>query len=127
LQRAASSLIARAGAEAVDPEAQATSLPQWVWRAQQRLALDAAQRRELRALVDENSGRLRFLQSGLAADPADDPLRRRRDAMADLRREFRDDLALILTGAQLAEWDALLEELLGEAHLRHLSRRGGTH
>jgi hypothetical protein len=42
--------------------------------------------------------------------------------MAGLQREFRDSLALILSASQLTEWDVLLEELLGEVHLRNAPR-----
>jgi hypothetical protein len=47
--------------------------------------------------------------------------------MAGLQTEFRAKLALILTAEQLGEWDALLEELLGEVHMRYLPRTTGTH
>jgi hypothetical protein len=47
--------------------------------------------------------------------------------MAGLQRRFRGELALILTAAQLIAWDALLEELLGEVHMRHLPRMVDTH
>jgi hypothetical protein len=90
------------------------SLPQWVLRAQQRLALRPAQQRELSILISGNSEKIEALQRH------DNKLRR--VDMDALQREFRDGLARILTDTQLAEWDALLEELLGEVHLRNAPR-----
>lgn len=83
------------------------SLPHWMLRAQQRLALEPTQQRELRLLVDDNAARLRSLP------------RVRHEDMQTLQREFRDALARILTPDQLAEWNLLLEELLGAVHLRN--------
>lgn len=83
------------------------SLPHWMLRAQQRLALKPTQQRELRLLVDDNAARLRSLPRVRHAD------------MQALQREFRDALAQILTPDQLAEWNLLLEELLGAVHLRN--------
>jgi hypothetical protein len=96
-------------AEAAD---EITSLPQWVQRAQQRLALLPAQQRELHVLINDNSEKLEALQERAA--------KLRRQELESLQREFRHELARILSDAQLAQWDALLEELLGEVHLRNL-------
>ena len=116
---AASALIVCVEPTLADPEPAVTSLPQWVLRAQERLGLQPAQQRELRTLVDANSERLRELRERQAElDPAD-ARRTQREAMAALQFEFRGDLARILTPDQLAEWDALIEELLGQVHLRH--------
>jgi len=118
---AATALLACASAVPAETLAEARGLPQWMVRAQQRLDLAPAQQREVRALVDANSLRLHELQGNLAAtDPG--ARRDRRAAMAELQRQFRDHLAAILTPAQLAEWDALVEELLGEVHLRNAPR-----
>jgi hypothetical protein len=91
-----------------DPVEEVRSLPQWVVRAQQRLALQPAQQRDLRMLMDDNSVKMRSL-----------PRQLRPDDMEALQREFRVALARILEPAQLAEWDVLLEELLGTVHLRN--------
>jgi len=126
---AATALIACSGAtladvEVTDPEPAnsrqlVTSLPQWVLQAQQRLALDPAQQRLLRELVDGNSERLREMRARLAQPGASESPRPRHKEMAALQQEFRDALVGILTPAQLAEWDALIEDLLGEVHLRN--------
>lgn len=123
---AATALLVCAGAAPAEPLAEVRSLPQWVLRAQERLGLTQGQQRELRALVDENSNRLRDLQARRAA--ANDAARGRvrRDELAALQREFRANLAGILTPAQLAEWDVLVEELLGEVHLRNAPRLADT-
>jgi hypothetical protein len=96
-----------------------TSLPQWVLQAQQRLALEPGQQRLLRELVDGNSERLREMRARQAQPGASESRRPRHAEMAALQQEFRDALVGILTAAQLAEWDALIEDLLGELHLRH--------
>jgi len=104
---AATALLVCSGTAVAEPPAEPRSLPQWVLRAQERLGLLPAQRLELRALVDENTARMSALPPG---------------GMPDLQREFRQALAEILTPGQLAEWDALIEELLGEVHLRNAPR-----
>jgi len=104
-----------------DPEPAVTSLPQWVMRAQQRLGLQPEQQRELRTLVDANSERLRELREFYPGDSVD-ARQAQREAMAGLQYEFRGGLARILTPGQLAEWDTLIEELLGEVHLRNAPR-----
>jgi len=118
-QGAATALIVCATPVLAEPPPESASLPRWMVRAQQRLALEPAQQRELRALVDENSERMLALQSRHAAEDAADAQRARLDDLAGLQRRFRDQLAVILTPGQLAEWDALLEELLGQVHLRN--------
>jgi hypothetical protein len=107
---AASAFFAVAGTALADPVVESGDLMQWVQRAQHRLSLKPAQQRALRALVDDNTARLQALQ-GLP--PA------RLEEMAAVQREFRAGLGLILSPDQLAEWDLLLEELLGEVHLRN--------
>lgn len=114
-QGAASALFVVAGPTFADPADESASLPQWMLRAQQRLALKPAQQRGLRTLVDENSVKVQAV-SGRASH----------EHVEALRREFRVGLADILSPEQLAEWDALLEELLGAVHLHHaplLARR----
>ena len=99
-----------------------TSLPHWVLRAQERLALAPAQQRELRSLVDVNADRLRELQARYAARRDAAGCLAQRQDMATLQLEFRDRLTAILSSEQLAEWDVLLEELIGEVHLRNAPR-----
>jgi hypothetical protein len=99
-----------------DPVEEVQNLPQWVVRAQRRLALKPAQQRELRMLVDDNAARMQSL-----------PRQLRTDGMAGLQREFRGGLARILEPEQLAEWDILLEELLGAVHLRNAPTLAGHH
>jgi hypothetical protein len=108
-QGAASALIVMGEPALVDPADEMASLPQWVVRAQQRLALKPVQQRELRALVDDSTMRLQSLQKRHATF----------DDMEALQREFRTELARVLEPEQLAAWDALLEELLGAVHLRN--------
>lgn len=108
-QGAASALLVIGEPTFADPVEGSNSLPQWVVRAQQRLALKPAQQRELRTLVDDNTSRLQALQGH---HPTGDDL-------AQLQREFRVGLGRILDAEQLAEWDSLLEELLGAVHLRN--------
>jgi hypothetical protein len=99
-----------------------TSLPQWISQAQQRLGLQAGQQRELRALVDANAERLRELRERNGDLGAGEARRAQREEMANLQLEFRSRLVGILTPVQLAEWDSLVEELLGQIHLRHAPR-----
>jgi hypothetical protein len=106
---AASAFFAVAGTTLADSIGEPGDLTQWVLRAQQRLALKPAQQRELRALVDDNTLRLQALQR----------LPQARAEMAAVQREFRAGLGLILSPDQLVEWDLLLEELLGQVHLRN--------
>lgn len=107
---AASALFAVAGTALADPVVESGDLTQWVQRAQHRLALKPAQQRELRALVDDNTVKLQALQQSRQA---------RLEEMAALQREFRVGLGSILSPDQLTQWDLLLEELLGEIHLRN--------
>jgi hypothetical protein len=100
----------------------ATSLPQWITQAQQRLGLQIGQQRQLRALVDENSERLRELRESHSPLDGSEARRAQREAMASLQVEFRGRLVGILTPGQLIEWDSLVEELLGEIHLRNAPR-----
>ena len=119
---AASTLIACVGPALADPEPAVTNLPQWVMRAQERLGLQPAQQLELRTLVDANSERLRELRERHAELDSSEARRTQREAMTALQFEFRGELARILTPDQLAEWDTLIEELLGEVHLRNSPR-----
>jgi len=116
----ATALLACANAVPAEPLAEVRSLPQWVLRAQERLALEPAQQRELRALIDANAERLRELQARHATSDAGRGLRR--EELTVVQLEFRRRLVAILTPGQLAEWDALVEELLGEVHLRNAPR-----
>jgi len=118
-QGAASALFACATPALAEPPVESNSLPQWVVRAQERLALQPAQQRELRALIDDNAVRMQGLQARYTADASAAARRQRLEELSGLQRTFRDELATILTPAQLAEWDALLEELLGQVHLRN--------
>ena len=118
---AASALLACGGAAVADTPRMVTSLPQWVTRAEERLALQPDQERELRRLVDGNAERLDGLRERFPGDSAE-ARRARRTAMAGLQMEFRHGLAAILTPRQLADWDQLVEELLGQVHLRHGTR-----
>lgn len=120
---AASALFVCSGTAMADPEPaqaedpagrSAMSLPRWVLQAQSRLALEPRQQRELRALADENSERM--LQVS-ARHP-----QTQREQVAALQIEFRGALRDILTPEQLAEWDALLEELVSRVHLRNAPR-----
>jgi hypothetical protein len=119
---AAGALFVCFGAASAEPPSGITTLPQWAQRAQARLGLSATQQQQLRALVDENSERLRQLQLRYAGESSAPAHRAQRDEMAGLQREFRGSLAVILSASQLTEWDVLLEELLGEVHLRNAPR-----
>ena len=119
---AATAWFACVGPSFAETGATPTSLPQWVLRAQERLGLQLAQQRELRTLVDQNAERLREWRESQAQPESAEARRKQRDAMAALQLEFRGRLAEILTPAQLAEWDALIEELLGQVHLRNAPR-----
>jgi hypothetical protein len=99
-----------------DPLEDRRSLPQWVVRAQLRLALKPAQQRELRVLVDSNAMKMEALSRPLCPEE-----------MAELQREFRIGLVRILEPEQLAEWNVLLEELLGAVHLRNAPMLAGRH
>ena len=44
-----------------------------------------------------------------------------------LQLRFRSELRGILTPEQLSEWDELIEELLGQVHLRHAPRMADSH
>jgi Spy/CpxP family protein refolding chaperone len=118
---AASALLACGGEAIADTPRMVSSLPQWVTQAEERLALQPEQQRELRLLVDGNAERLDEMRERFAGD-SPEARRAQRTAMAGLQLEFRQGLAAILTPRQLAEWDQLVEELLGQLHLRH-----GTH
>jgi len=122
----ASALLACAGEVVADPQPATSGLTQWVMRAQQRLGLEPEQQRELRALVDDNAGRLDEMRARYSSDTAE-ARRAQRAAMAGIQEDFRHGLAGILTAAQLAEWDALVEELLGQVHLRQGIRLAETH
>ena len=117
---AATALLACSGAVSGEPAV--TNLPQWVLRAQERLGLQPEQQRDLRLLVDANAGRLRAVGERHADGKTADSRQARLQEMADLQIEFRAGLNHILTAAQLAEWDALIEELLGQLHRRNLPR-----
>ena len=119
---AAGALFACFGVGSAEAEPETGSLPQWVLRSQARLGLSAEQQVELCALVDENSARLRQLQLRHAGRNSAAAHRAQRGEMAVVQRQFRDRLGIILSAAQLAAWDALLEELLGKVHMRHTPR-----
>ena len=103
------------------------SLPQWVVRAQERLGLDPSQQWDLRVLVDANAERLREMRERYAGQDTNDSRRGQRDEMAALQLRFRSELRGILTPEQLSEWDELIEELLGQVHLRHAPRMADSH
>jgi hypothetical protein len=120
---AASALFVCSGTAMADPEPaqaedpagrSAMSLPRWVLQAQSRLALEPGQQRELRALAVENSERMREVSARRPETQLEE--------MAALQIEFRGALRDILTPEQLAEWDALLEELVRRVHLRNAPR-----
>lgn len=124
---AVSALLACAGDAVADTRPPANSLPQWVLRAQERLALQPAQQRELRLLVDGNAVRLDEMRLRFADETTADARRAQREVMAGIQLDFRQGLAGILSPEQLAEWDVLVEELLGQVHLRHAPRVAVTH
>jgi hypothetical protein len=124
---AAAALLACAGNAPAEAADEITSLPQWVLRAQERLALSSVQQQELRALSDGNSERLRALQVHYLGNGDAQARRAQRDEMALMQQDFRNHLAVILSSGQLTEWDALLEELLGEVHLRNAPRLAEVH
>ncbi len=111
---AASALFACATPAFADPVDDPANLPQWMQRAQQRLALTPSQQRELRELAEQNTSSLAVLQRRLELKSGDVAARDRQDVIAGLQREFRAGLSTVLSPAQLTEWDALLQELLGE-------------
>jgi len=115
-QGAASALLVIGEPAIADQVEDVRSLPHWVVRAQQRLALKPAQQRALRLLVDDNALKMQSL-----------PRQLKPDEMAALQREFRVELARILEPEQLAEWDVLLEELLAAVHLRNAPVLAGRH
>jgi hypothetical protein len=106
-QGAASAFLVIGEPAIADAADEVDHLPQWVVRAQQRLALAPAQQCEVRRLVDENTVRMQALPH--QPKPAE---------IEALQREFRAGLARILAPEQLAEWNVLLEELLGAVRLR---------
>ncbi|HEX6398106.1 MAG TPA: hypothetical protein VFZ95_11825 [Steroidobacteraceae bacterium] len=106
-QGAASALLVGEPAIA-DPPGDTRSAPQWVVRARQRLGLQAAQQSALRILVDDHAAKMQSLPGQL-----------RREELESLQQEFRAGLSHILEPGQLAEWDLLLQELLGAVNLRH--------
>jgi hypothetical protein len=116
LWQGAASAFLMGGPAIADPVEDVHSLPQWVVRAQQRLAFKPVQQRELRMLVDDNAAKMQSL-----------PRQSRTEGMAALQREFRVGLARILEPGQLAEWDVLLEELLGAVHLRNAPMLAAHH
>jgi hypothetical protein len=126
-QAAVSALLACAGDAVADPRPPATSLPQWIMRAQERLGLQPGQQRELRLLVDGNAVRLDEMRLRFAHDSTAGASRAQREAMAGIQLDFRQGLAGILSPEQLVEWDVLVEELLGQVHLRHAPRVAVTH
>jgi hypothetical protein len=87
-------------------------------RAQQRLALKLAQQQELRELADLNASKLAALRRRQALLIGEEQVRAGQRETAALQCEFRAGLAAVLSPAQLAEWDTLMEELLGEVR-RH--------
>ena len=118
-QGAATALFACATPAFPDPVDDTADLPQWMVRAQQRLALKPDQQRELHELVDVNTSKLAALQRRLAQQDGAGLAPVRHDEMAALQREFRVGLAAILSPPQLASWDNLLAELLGHDQLRN--------
>lgn len=124
---AVSALLACGGDAIADTRPPPASLPQWVQRAQERLGLQPAQQRELRLLVDGNAVRLDEMRLRFADDSTADARRAQREVMAGIQLDFRQGLAAILSPEQLAEWDVLVEELLGQVHLRHAPRVAVTH
>ena len=116
---AASALFVCTAPAFADPVDDPANLPEWMVRAQQRMALNPAQQRALRELVDRNGSKLAARRRRLESRAGDELVRARRPEMADLQREFRDGLAVILSPEQLAEWDRLLGELSGEVRMRH--------
>jgi hypothetical protein len=116
LWQGAASAFLMGGPAIADLAEDVHSLPQWVVRAQQRLAFKPVQQRELRMLVDDNAAKMQSL-----------PRQSRTEGMAALQREFRVGLARILEPGQLAEWDVLLEELLGAVHLRNAPMLAAHH
>src|SRR3954468_15369123 len=107
---AASAWFACAAPAFAEAPAETTSLPQWMVRAQERLALKPGQQSELRLLTDASATRMQALQARYTADASAEARRARLDELAGLQRDFRDQLAVILTPAQLGDWDTLLEE-----------------
>lgn len=116
---AATALFVCAGPVLADSDTGVISLPQWVLRAQERLGLQPTQQLELRSLIDGNAERLREMSERFADRESSQTRDAQRVAMLALQVEFRGGLTQILTSEQLAEWDTLIEELLGQVHLRN--------
>ena len=124
-QGAASAFLACATPAFADPDDDPANLPRWMVRAQRRLALKPSQQLELRDLADLNGSKLTALQRRRGLRAGDEEVRARRPEIADLQREFRDGLAVILSPQQLAAWDSLLAELLGEVRPHDAPLPGG--
>ena len=77
--------------------------------------------------VDGNAVRLDEMRLRFADETTADARRAQREVMAGIQLDFRQGLAGILSPEQLAEWDVLVEELLGQVHLRHAPRVAVTH
>lgn len=123
---AASALVAYATPAFADPVEDATDLPGWMQRAQQRLALTSSQRRDVRELVELNTSRLAALQRRQELQALGEQGLVPHDELAAIQHEFRAGLSASLSPVQLAAWDRLLEELSGEVALRNavvLARR----
>src|SRR5262245_45020013 len=76
--------------DSAEPNDDSRSLSGWVVRAQERLSLKPAQQRDLRLLVDLNSGKLRDIQVRYKDSPSEHARISQLQDMQALRVEFRD-------------------------------------
>jgi len=114
---AATTLAQQAGPPNPSPEVQRR-----LEAAKARLQLTPDQEPKLRALLEEESLKVRALQAKRGTDNAPTKAEMAREARA-IREDFRGKLKAILTPEQMTEWDKMAAERRAEAKERRQQSR----
>jgi hypothetical protein len=110
---AGTTLAQQAGRPAPSPEMQ-----QRIAQAKARLQLTPEQEPQLRALLEEEGGKLRALQQKYVGDDSAQAHSAKRQEARAIQQDFRGKLQAVLTPQQLSEWDQMARERRAEMRER---------
>jgi hypothetical protein len=111
-------LAGTASAQQASRPAPSPEMQQRIAQAKARLQLTPEQEPKLRALLEEEGGKLRALQQKYAGDDSAQAHSAKRQEARAIQQDFRGKLQAVLTPQQLTEWDQMASERRAEMRER---------
>jgi Skp family chaperone for outer membrane proteins len=111
-------LAGTASAQQASRLAPSPEMQQRIAQAKARLQLTPEQEPQLRALLEEEGGKLRALQQKYAGDGSAQAHSAKRQEARAIQQDFRGKLQAVLTPQQLTEWDQMASERRAEMRER---------